>query len=69
MDYCLLCKDKVEGQYPLEVKDVDSSTSVKGFVCRYCFHKFIESHENEGTFKLSRFIAWARERKDRMRAI
>ena len=69
MDYCLLCKEKVDGQYPLEVKDHESQTSVNGFVCRYCFHKFIESHGNEGMFKLSRFFAWAREKKDRMRAL
>jgi hypothetical protein len=63
----MICKDIAERRYGVSVWDSRNNVSVKGFLCRHCFNRFIESHHNRGFFKISRLSAWAKEKRDSMR--
>lgn len=69
MGYCLLCKEMTDDRYVIKVKDNKTGQPIRGSVCRYCYNKFIDSKNDKGFFKINRFRAWAREKKDRMRYI
>lgn len=62
MDYCILCKELVDGRYTVEIKDKKMGSGIKACVCRYCFHNFLKSQQNSGFFNISRFSNWAREK-------
>ncbi len=64
---CILCKDLVNGRYTVTVEDMEAINTVRGQVCRYCYNRLLKSHYNKGPFRITRFWAWARERKDRLR--
>lgn len=65
---CLICKEFVEARYEMEVKDKNIDTSIKGFVCRFCYNKFVDSFYDKGFFKVAKMVNWLK-RKDPMRAI
>jgi hypothetical protein len=64
---CILCKDSADGRYEIVIKDNRAGNTTKAHVCRYCYNRLLKSHYGHGPFKITRFWAWARERKDRMR--
>ncbi|MFH1294927.1 MAG: hypothetical protein ABIH90_03245 [Candidatus Aenigmatarchaeota archaeon] len=64
---CILCKDFVDGRYKMDIADVKVDNTIKAEVCRYCYNRLMKSHYNEGHFKITRFWAWVRERKDKCR--
>jgi hypothetical protein len=66
MDYCIVCKNLTPKRYKLELKDSRNSVGINAHVCRDCFNRFLSSHANEGVFRISRFMGWARG-KDRIR--
>lgn len=66
-DTCILCKDFVDGRYMVEINDTRADNKTNACVCRYCYNRLIDSHYNKGHFKITRFFAWARERKDKCR--
>ena len=65
-DYCIVCKNLTQKRYKLDLKDSRNSTGIKAHVCRDCFNRFLSSHANEGMFRISKFLGWARGR-DRIR--
>ena len=69
MPYCLICKEIVGERFPLEANDTEAEAEIKGHLCKYCFDKFAASSRNEGSFQLSKFMGWARSKRDRMRFI
>jgi len=66
MDYCIVCKNLTPRRYKLELKDSSNSIGIKAHVCRDCFNRFLSSHSNEGMFRISKFLGWAKG-KDRIR--
>ncbi len=66
MDYCIVCKNKTERRYKMDLKDSMNSVGINAHVCRDCFNRFLSSHANEGMFRISRFLGWAKG-KDRIR--
>lgn len=66
---CILCKDLVNRRYKVVIKDEKVNNTFKAQVCRYCYNRLMKSHYNEGPFKITRFWAWAKERKDKLRYI
>jgi len=66
MDYCIVCKNLTEKRYMLHLTDAKSSVGIKAHVCRNCFNRFLSSHSNEGVFRVSKFLGWAKGR-DRIR--
>jgi len=58
MNTCLICKELVEDRYEVVVSDKNIDTSIKGFVCRFCYHKFIDSFHDKGFFKVAKIINW-----------
>jgi hypothetical protein len=62
MDYCILCKELVDGRYVVDITDKKVGNSVRASVCRYCFNKFLESSQNAGFFNISRFANWTKEK-------
>lgn len=64
---CIICKEFVGERFSVEVKDGHAGNVIKAFVCKFCYDKFMDSHYNIGTFQLSRFFGWARDKVDRMR--
>lgn len=67
MHYCIICKEIVKERFKVEVKDSHAGEGFIGDLCKFCFDRFGASSRNEGTFKLTRFMGWARGKKDRMR--
>jgi hypothetical protein len=67
MLYCLICKEITQERYLLKVKDTRLDVGIKGHVCRHCFKKFIESHHNKGFFKIYKFLAWVKNKRDSAR--
>ena len=66
MDYCIVCKNRTEKRFKLDMKDSKNSIGINAHVCRDCYNRFLSSHNNEGMFRISRFIGWAKSR-DRIR--
>jgi len=66
MDYCIVCKNMTQKRYMLQLKDSKNSTGINAHVCRDCFNRFLSSHANEGMFRISKFLGWAKG-KDRIR--
>ena len=64
--YCIVCKNKTCGRYKLKVRDTKNGIGVMACVCRDCYNRFLSSHANEGMFRISRFMGWAK-RRDRIR--
>jgi len=67
MDFCIICKDIAENKYEVTVKNKALDITIRGYLCRHCFNKFIQSHNNEGFFKIAKFITWVKEKRDSMR--
>jgi len=63
----MICKEIVDERYVINVCDSKLRNNVGGHVCRHCFHKFIESKNNVGFFKLSRLTSWTKHKRDSMR--
>ena len=68
MDNCTICKELVENRYEVKVNDKTMDTSFKGFLCRFCYNKFIDSYYNKGFFKVAKMVNWLKK-KDNLRAI
>ena len=68
-DTCILCKDLVDGRYTTVIRDEKVNNTINAQVCSYCYTRLLKSHYNKGPFMITRFLAWARERKDRARYI
>ncbi len=66
MGYCIVCKEIVKGRYNLSVRDSKHCIGIDAHICKDCFNRFLSSHANEGMFKVSRFLGWAKN-KDRIR--
>lgn len=64
---CILCKDLVDGRYTVALADNKTRSTIDAKVCRYCYNRLVKSHYNQGPFRIMRFFAWVRERKDRLR--
>lgn len=64
---CLVCKEFVEDRFEVEVRDKNVDTSFTAHVCRFCYNKFLESHHNQGFFKVAKMVNWLRK-KPPMRA-
>jgi hypothetical protein len=60
MDYCIVCKNLTRKRYTLYLKDSRNSVSIRSHVCTDCFNRFLSSHANEGVFRISRFLGWAK---------
>lgn len=58
MHHCLVCKEFVEQRFEVEIKDKEIDTAFSGFVCRFCYNKFLESFHNKGFFKVAKMIHW-----------
>ena len=67
MDFCIVCKDIAESRYEVKVKDSGLDIGVRGFLCRHCYNKFINSYHDKGFFKIAKLITWVKEKKDSMR--
>ena len=68
MDNCIICKELVKERYEVAVNDKSMETSFKGFLCRFCYNKFVDSFHNKGFFKVAKMVNWLK-RKDPMRSI
>ena len=68
METCLICKELVDERYTLETKNTEVNTTVQGFVCRFCFNKFVDSAHGNGYFSVVRMKNWLRK-MPHMRAI
>ena len=63
--FCLVCKELVEPKYEVSVRDTEMDTELTGVLCRFCYHKFVDSFHNRGFFKIHKMINWAKK-KDRI---
>jgi hypothetical protein len=68
MQNCIVCKEFADERFEVEVKDKVVDTSIKGFVCRFCYNKFVDSFYNRGFFKVAKMVNWLKK-KYHMRAI
>ena len=66
MDYCIVCKNRTERRFKLDIKDSKNSTGINAHVCRDCYNRFLSSHYNQGMFRVAKFLGWAK-RRDRIR--
>jgi hypothetical protein len=64
--HCIVCKDIANGRYRLDLLDSRNNVGISAYVCRDCYNRFLSSNANEGMFRISRFLGWAKN-KDRIR--
>lgn len=59
---CLVCKECADDRYAIQVADEEMKTSFQDVLCRFCYNKFVESHNNTGFFKIAKMINWLRKK-------
>ncbi|MBI4020683.1 MAG: hypothetical protein HY369_00400 [Candidatus Aenigmarchaeota archaeon] len=60
--YCIVCKDHVTSRYEVQVRDTAMDTSLQAAVCRFCYHKFVDSFHDRGFFKVGKMLNWIKKR-------
>lgn len=68
MEHCLICKEIVEKRFEVKVSDSSVDSGVNGFLCRFCYNKFLDSFYDRGFFKIAKMVNWMK-RKDPLRVI
>lgn len=67
MEFCLICKENVEKLYRVDVTNTETNTVLSGFVCRFCYNKFMDSYYNQGFFRLSKMLGWMNHKRHPIR--
>ena len=54
--FCIVCHEKIDKRYEIEIKDVQMNNSMKSNICRDCFNSFLNKNHKEHSFRLSKLL-------------
>ncbi|MBU0953309.1 MAG: hypothetical protein KKA90_02730 [Nanoarchaeota archaeon] len=67
MNFCITCKEIVDDQFTVVVKNRRTRTEFQDTVCGACYDKLQASHHGEGMFAIHSAFRWLRWRQQETR--
>lgn len=54
--FCVVCKERIDRRFEIEIKDNKYDNTAKTHVCRDCFNTLMNNYNKESKFRLSRLL-------------